>query len=343
MSKRHLSKQQLARIRHTQSERQRRSERREDAAEDALAAGELGPEQDGRVLAHFGVTLDIEGAADGQVYRCHQRANLPSLVTGDDVSWCAGPDRTGVVVAHGKRRSLLSRPDVRGNLRPVAANIDQILIVFSVSPATPVTLVDRYLVAAALSDIEPVLVLNKADLLTSDDPYRAYLQEYQAMGFRTRLLSALEPLQETLIPELQGSTSIFVGQSGVGKSSLVNQLLADADIHTQTVSEATGKGRHTTTTARLYPIPAGGDLIDSPGIREFGLWHVPADQVIAGFPELQALLGQCRFRDCQHRNEPGCALQAAVASGNVLSRRLDSYHSIIDSLSEVGGYHRFSD
>lgn len=343
MSKRNLTKQQLARIRHTQSERKRRSERRETAADDALAAGELGPGQEGRVLAHFGVTLDIESHSDGQVYRCHQRANLPPLVTGDEVSWCAGPDLTGVVVAHAERRSLLSRPDMRGNLRPVAANIDQILIVFSVSPATPVTLIDRYLVAAALSGIEPVLVLNKADLLTVDDPYRQYLQEYQSMGFRTRVLSALEPLGETLVPDLQGRTSIFVGQSGVGKSSLVNKLLGDTDIQVQTVSEATGKGRHTTTTARLYPLPAGGNLIDSPGIREFGLWHVPPEQVIAGFPELQALLGYCRFRDCRHRNEPGCALQTAVAAGTVLARRLESYHTILDSLAEVSGYNRFSE
>lgn len=347
MAKLQLSKRQSARIRHTQNERQRRAEQRAEQVEAQLVAGELGAERPGRVLAHYGATLDIEDtsspANDGSatVHRCHQRANLPPLVTGDEVTWCPGPDQTGVVVACADRRSLLSRPDLRGNLRPVAANIDQILVVFSVSPATPLALIDRYLVAAALSDIEPVLVLNKADLLEADDPYHQYLTEYQALGYRTLLLSALAPLETTLVPVLQSRVSIVVGQSGVGKSSLVNQLFGDTDIPVQTVSEATGKGRHTTTTAQLYHLPSGGDLIDSPGIREFGLWHVPPEDVVAGFPEFQALLGQCRFRDCKHRNEPGCALRAAVASGEVLARRLESYHTILASLDEVSGYHRF--
>lgn len=347
MAKRRLSRQQTARIRHTQSERQRRADDRAAQVEAQLSSGQLGAERAGRVLAHFGATLDIEDLGDSTnpatstVYRCHQRANLPPLVTGDRVAWRPGAEQTGVVVACDARTSLLSRPDLRGNLRPVAANIDQILIVFAASPETPPALIDRYLVAAALSDIEPVLVLNKSDLLTVDHPYRTMLREYAALGYRTLLLSALSPLTETLVPMLCGQTSIVVGQSGVGKSSLVNQLFGDTQIAVQTVSEATGKGRHTTTTARLYHLPQGGDLIDSPGIREFGLWHVPPEQVVAGFPEFQPLLGQCRFRDCQHRQEPGCALQQAIASGQVLARRLESYHTILDSLDEITGYNRF--
>lgn len=340
MAKRNLSRRQLARIRHTQHERERRSERRGAEIETALEQGQLGAERRGRVRAHYGITLDIEDADAGNVVRCHQRANLPPLVTGDWVTWCPGPDDTGVVVAQQARHSLLSRPDLRGNLRPVAANIDQIMVVFAVSPATPMALVDRYLVAAALSDIEPVLLLNKADLLAPDDVYHRYLEEYEALGYRTLKLSALQPLEQSLGPQLQQRTTVFVGQSGVGKSSLVNQLLGES-ITVQEVSAATGKGRHTTTRAQLYHLPAGGELIDSPGIREFGLWHIDPEEVVAGFPEFVPHLGQCRFRDCRHREEPGCALRAAVESGEVLARRLKSYHNILASLSELNPHQRY--
>lgn len=341
MAKRKLTKQQQARIRHTQSERLRRTERKSSQAEKQLEEGAVGPEQAGVVQAHYGATLAIECPADGLVYRCYQRANLPALVTGDRVTWCAGKEQTGVVVACEDRRSLLVRPDMRGQLRPVAANIDQIMIVFSSLPATPLALLDRYLVAAALSNIEPVLVLNKSDLLTRDDPYRTFLAEYEALGYRTLLLSAKEPLQETLVPELREKTTVFVGQSGVGKSSLIRQLLGDEQIVIGDISDATGKGKHTTTTAMLYHMPQGGDLIDSPGIREFGLWHVPADQVMQGFPDLFAYNGLCKFRDCKHQDDPGCAIQAAIEEGAVMGRRLDSYHSILASLAEVSGYRRY--
>ncbi|MCH8550698.1 MAG: small ribosomal subunit biogenesis GTPase RsgA [Natronospirillum sp.] len=342
MAKRNLSRRQLARIRHTQHERQRRSEKRADDIEKALSAGELGEERRGRVHAHYGATLDIEDTGTGDLVRCHQRANLPALVTGDWVTWRPGSGETGIVVAQESRTSLLARPDLRGNMRPVAANIDQMMVVFSCSPATPVALLDRYLVAAALSDIQPVLLLNKSDLLSADDPYQQFLRDYEALGYPTLLLSALEPLDETLVPHLQERTSVFVGQSGVGKSSLINQLLGES-ISVQTVSEATGKGRHTTTRAELYHMPGGGALIDSPGIREFGLWHIPPEDVVAGFPEFHPWLGQCRFRDCRHLEEPGCALRQAVTEGKVLARRLKSYHTILASLGEANPFQQFAE
>ena len=135
---------------------------------------------------------------------------------------------------------------------------------------------------------------------------------------------------------LNGHISVFVGQSGVGKSSIIQTLLPDEELRIGDLSHASKKGRHTTTTARLYHVPAGGDLIDSPGIREFGLWHMEPEEVLYGFRELRDYSGLCRFRDCQHQQEPGCALRAAIESGNISQQRFDSYQYILATLQEFG-------
>ena len=160
------------------------------------------------------------------------------------------------------------------------------------------------------------------------------LQPYPALGYQLLRASSLDQQSLTELQQaLHRHTSIFVGQSGVGKSSLVNTLLPDAGLRVAELSTARQKGRHTTTTARLFHLPNGGTLIDSPGIREFGLWHMQREEVERGFREFQPLLGHCKFRDCQHQQEPGCALLQAAGEGSISARRLESYRRIIGSLS----------
>jgi ribosome biogenesis GTPase len=337
MSKRKLTRKQAWRIEKIQDERAKRAAKRDASTEQALSAGELGVEREGLVVAHYGTQVAVE-SAPGESQRCHLRSNLEGLVTGDRVIWCEG-DPTGVVVAQLERESVLSRPDSHGSLKPVAANIDQIIIVLASLPQPHATLIDRYLVAAETVGIEPVILLNKTDLLESDPQRReaidSMLAIYPKLGYRVLRASCLsEEGMTELFANLDGRTSIFVGQSGVGKSSLVNVLLPEIDLRVGAISESTQKGTHTTTTAQLFHLPRGGTLIDSPGIREFGLWHMTRQQIEAGFREFWPLLGHCKFRDCIHEQEPNCALLAAVEAGEINATRLASYRYLVSSLED---------
>jgi ribosome biogenesis GTPase len=340
MSKRKLSRRQAWRVDKIQAERVKRASKKDQAIDAKLSSGELGPEQEGLIVSHFGSQVDVEvlqGEDKGSLCRCHMRANLGSLVTGDRVIWRRGQP-TGVIVATLPRQSLLSRPNSRGELKPVAANIDYIVITIAPEPTPFANLIDRYLVAAEAIGIEPVILLNKTDLLI--DPARRseleqMLASYQRIGYRVLHASTKsEDGLNELKAELDQRTSVFVGQSGVGKSSLINALLPGVDIRVGALSEATAKGTHTTTTARIYHFPDGGDLIDSPGIREFGLWHIDPQQLLEGFVEFRPFLGLCKFRDCSHQLEPECALLEALEQGKIEPRRMDSYRLILQSLEE---------
>ncbi|MCL6415629.1 small ribosomal subunit biogenesis GTPase RsgA [Aestuariirhabdus sp. Z084] len=333
MSKRRLNRRQNWRIQKIQQERTKRAEAREDKVQEQLQAGELGSEQQGTVIAHYGSQLDVEpiGQPDA-LFRCHLRANLPQLVTGDKIIWRAGADQSGVVVAAQDRRSELCRPDSRGQLKPVAANIDYIVQVIAPLPTPHANLIDRYLVAAEAVDIEPVILFNKTDLVNEHnrEHFDQLLARYQRIGYKVIHASTLASTGlDEIKALLRDHTSVFVGQSGVGKSSLINALLPGVDIRVGALSEQTGKGTHTTTAARLFHFPAGGDLIDSPGIREFGLGHIDQPTLIEGFREFRPFLGYCRFRDCQHEQEPGCALLEALDEGKISQQRLDSYRHIL--------------
>ncbi|EED34814.1 ribosome small subunit-dependent GTPase A [Luminiphilus syltensis NOR5-1B] len=318
MSKRRLSKQQQRRI----AERHR--EARSASLDDAETM------QPGVVIARYGKQVLLEDES-GTRRTCPIRPNVEDLVAGDRVAWLQEQD-TPVVVARQPRRSALSRPDARGRPRTVAANVDLMLIVIAPEPEPHANLIDRYLVAAEDAGIDTALVLNKADLIDDNNPLLALMDRYRALDYPCVVTGRQEPDAQQLEALIDGRTLVLVGQSGVGKSSLVQRLLPDIDIRVGELSAAIAKGRHTTTTAALYHLPSGGHLIDSPGIREFHLHHLPADAVAPAFPDFRPFLGHCRFRDCQHSKETGCAILEAVEAGRIAPERLDSYRAIISSL-----------
>ena len=337
MSKRKLSRRQAWRIQKVQDERAARAAKREARAEASLEEDSLGPEQHGLVIAHYGTQVAIEatdGDNKGEVSRCHLRANLGSLVTGDKVVWRSG-DPLGVVVAVLPRHSELSRPDPYGDMKTVAANIDRIVIVVAPYPEPHGNLIDRYLVAAETLDIQPIILLNKVDRL--DESNRQRLEEMQSrytqLGYEWLNASTkTEQGLSQLTNYLADYTSVFVGQSGVGKSSLINMLLPHENLKVGPLSEINQQGTHTTTTAQLFHFPAGGHLIDSPGIREFGLWHMDEQSLLEGFVEFRPFLGHCKFRDCAHQSEPGCAIRQALEDGDISEVRMASFRYILSTL-----------
>jgi len=343
MSKRKLNRRQAWRVEKIQQEKAQRARKKEVGISEKLNAGELGDELEGQVIAHFGTQVEVEARGDHSLkYRCYLRANLGSLVTGDHIVFRPGPETsgvlTGVVETVLKRQSELSRPNPYNEIKPVAANIDFIVLTIAPEPEAHANLIDRYLVAAENCQIEPIILLNKTDLLNDSnrERFQQLLQKYEDLGYGTlQVCSKEESSLGSLKEFLNGRVSVFVGQSGVGKSSLIGTLLPDEDLKVGALSENTRKGRHTTTTARLYHFPAGGDLIDSPGIREFGLWHMSADDVLYGFRELRPLAGYCRFRDCKHEQEPGCALREALEKEEIRQDRFDSYKRILQTLTEL--------
>ncbi|MEN8170101.1 MAG: small ribosomal subunit biogenesis GTPase RsgA [Pseudomonadota bacterium] len=336
MAGRKLNRRQQWRIEKIQDERRARLERKQERLEQRISGdGGLGAEQTGLVIASFGASLEIE-AENGERLRCLLRQNLPLIVVGDRVVWQAAQEG-GVVTALLERTTLLARPDAHGELKGLAANLDQIIVVAAPAPAYSTELIDQYLAAAELTGITPLLLFNKIDLIREEDEDEVsqLLQRYRDIGYRvltssTRINHGLEQL----IEQLKGHTNVFVGQSGVGKSSLSNALMPEVNIAVQALSEQSGLGQHTTSTARLYHLPQGGIVIDSPGVREFRLWPMDETTLAEGFREFHPFLGMCKFRDCKHQKEPRCALKTALEEGKISSERLHNYHKIVGQLRE---------
>lgn len=342
MSKRKLTRQQAWRIEKIQKERLDRATRHQSEVESLLEAGALGTEQSGRIVARFGkqvevVPVDLHGQPIGDSIRCHLRANLTTLVTGDHVVYQSTED-AAIVTAAEPRRNVLERPDSRGVIKAMAANIDQIVIVTALEPEPQPELLDRYLVATEVAGIPPLIVINKVDLMRDSEALQHFLQAmqllYEQIGYTVVQASTKEVGGlDALTAHLRGKSSVFIGQSGVGKSSLVQALLPDEDIRVGHLHKQTRLGRHTTSTARLYAYSGGGSIIDSPGIRDFGLEQISRTDVEQGFIDIRAFASECRFRDCRHRHEPGCAVRDAVEKRKVSARRLASFQRILDTLT----------
>jgi ribosome biogenesis GTPase len=290
----------------------------------------------GVVLASYGrgVLVQPDWTAPGDAppggvppVRCSLKGRNQRIVCGDRITWVYEPANDGASVESIEpRRNLIERIDLRGRAEPVAANIDRLAIVVAPEPAADWFLVDRYWAGARLKDIAPLLIVNKVDLgLTA---IGAELEVYRGLGLPCWEVASLSGTGiGGLQAALAGKVTLLVGQSGVGKSSIVNALAPAAAAQTSELTRD-AEGRHTTTTARRYRLGPDTAIVDAPGVRDFA---PPASIVRAaerGFVEVHARSALCRFNDCRHMEEPGCAVRAAVAGGLITARRYESYRRL---------------
>src|ERR1700677_471248 len=279
----------------------------------------------GTVLASYGRGVRVE--AGSELLHCSLKGRKLRIVCGDRVAWSHAPEDGGPAIESVEtRRNLVERIDARGRPEPVAANVDRLAIVLAPEPQPDWFLADRYWAGARLKELDTLLIVNKSDL--GDGSLQDELSSYRALGLACCEVSALAGRGiETLRAALATGTSLLVGQSGVGKSSLVNALAPQAAAETRELTREV-EGRHTTTTARCYRLGPRAAVIDAPGVRDFA---PPASLVRAaerGFIEIHRLSADCRFKDCRHMEEPGCAVRSAVVSQKIAARRYESYRRL---------------
>lgn len=278
---------------------------------------------EGLVIAHLGQGIAVE--SDGKIVLCQTLRRLDTVAVGDNVLWTQSSPDQGRIESILPRRSVLARPSRNDKLRPVAANIDTVFVVFAVEPACDFLLMDQYLAICENRTINAALLLNKVDLPASA-AIEQELQTYIQLGypFYRASASSATGLDELKQP-MNGKVSLLAGQSGVGKSSLTNALIPDKDLKTNTVSATTKHGRHTTTAATLYHLPSGGDLIDSPGVAIFGLAGLSENDLAHGYREFQPFIKQCQFNDCRHLQDKGCAVRNALETGEITTSRYQRF------------------
>ncbi len=283
----------------------------------------------GRVVIRFGAELLVENDEDTSLppIRCTAKRKFDTIVCGDIITWHHNEHGNASVVDLLPRINALTRPGYRGRPRTIAANIDQLVIVNSWLPETSWDLVDRYLIAAHQLKANAIIVMNKSDLAekhaTKED--RQAMQTYQDIGYPVLEMNAHtgEGIAE-LQTLMDNKTSIFSGRSGVGKSSIANKILPEVDITVGIISDS-GEGKHTTTTATLYELESGGYLIDSPGVRDYALGDISPQDVSDGYIEFSKYLEQCRFNNCTHDHEPGCAVTQAVKDNSISNERYQRF------------------
>ncbi|MCK5888342.1 MAG: ribosome small subunit-dependent GTPase A [Methylococcales bacterium] len=287
----------------------------------------------GLVISHLGKGVMVE-VSGGTTVLCQTRRKLDTVTVGDQVMVSQALSEQGRIEEILPRHSVLNRPSRNNKTRPVAANIDNIYVVFAVEPNCDFLLIDQYLAICENKNINAILVLNKTDLPIPEHVGAEIEQYQQSLGYRLHRVSTHtgDGIAE-LKAALNNHISIFTGQSGVGKSSLTNSLIPDKQLKTNTVSETTKHGRHTTTAATLYHFPEGGDLIDSPGVAIFGLADLSEQQLAWGFREFQPLLDQCKFNNCRHIKDKGCAVRVAAENGDILMSRYQRYLKLLEKMS----------
>jgi len=294
----------------------------------------------GTVLSGTGGVWRVLGA-DGTTYetalRGRVKQGIVKLAVGDEVELEQAESGSGVAIGliHPRRSKLARRAPGSGyGERIVAANVDQVVVVFALVKPTPhLRMLDRFLVIAEANDLAARIVVNKVDL-ASEAEAEALFADHVRVGYPVHLTSTknggrgLEPLHDAL----KGRTSVLTGPSGVGKSSLMNALYPGLQLRVGEISESVNKGRHTTVGAWLHPLPDGGFVADTPGLREIGMWGLDPDQLHTCFPEFRPLTASCRFADCTHTVEPGCAVLVAMAAGEVSRARHESYVKLREEL-----------
>ncbi|SAL36358.1 ribosome small subunit-dependent GTPase A [Caballeronia humi] len=303
----------------------------------AKASRASGTRIEGTVIAAHGrhyLVAPIDGSA---MLQCFPRGKRSEVAVGDRVIYEQSSADQGVIVEIGERRNLLYRSD-QFKSKLFAANLDQLLIVLATEPHFSEDLLGRALIAAEAHGLEPLIVLNKIDVETALPLARKRLALYRGLGYTVVELSAkVAPgaVHPQLDARLKDRATLLLGQSGMGKSTLVNILVPNAEVATREISTALNSGRHTTTFTRLYPLPGGGSLIDSPGFQEFGLHHLSEGQLERAFADFRPYLGKCRFYNCHHLHEPGCAILEAIDEGAITPERHALYAQLVHEASQI--------